>query len=444
MNKNLTIQVSDPCQEPWGEMTPNSQGKHCSSCAKTVVDFTKMTDRELLHWWNSKESATSTCGRFREDQLNRSLSIPPVPKVSLLRKMAAVATTLVLATSGLAAQSQISPDHFLLNGKVFGSDKSEELIGANIAVYQDEKLITGTTTDFDGAYQLHLNKALNGENLKIEISYIGYQSKSQEIDLQTPNIDFILNESAEILGDVIVGTTAISRKKVKVASKPVLTGEVLDRNSKEKLKGANLSIIDGKGNFFKGTSTDDKGRFKMDLSKLSNPKDYFVEVSYVGYETEVFPLSEVKINRKQKFKLSIGLDLPTVVVTCESKYINSKVVMGGVRTKRKESFKNEDSRHEKALGIRLDKDNFICFPNPFYSSTTLKFDWSKSEYMFLRLTSMEGRMVFEKRILTVAGENKFQIRTDDLGLGAGMYLVHLESLEGVIISLPLIKVDHGF
>ena len=56
-------------------MTPAEQGHFCGSCQKAVVDFTWMNDMQLVAFFK-KPSTGSVCGRFYNDQLNRSLTIP--------------------------------------------------------------------------------------------------------------------------------------------------------------------------------------------------------------------------------------------------------------------------------------------------------------------------------------------------------------------------------
>jgi len=77
--QRLTVSIPMPCQEDWSAMTPQTRGRFCSSCQKTVVDFTAMTDAEVVNWLSSRKG--ETCGRFRENQLERSLRVIP-PKAS--------------------------------------------------------------------------------------------------------------------------------------------------------------------------------------------------------------------------------------------------------------------------------------------------------------------------------------------------------------------------
>jgi hypothetical protein len=55
-------------------MTPTEKGKFCGSCQKTVVDFTNMSDRQIVEFF--KKPPSSVCGRVYNDQLNRDIVIP--------------------------------------------------------------------------------------------------------------------------------------------------------------------------------------------------------------------------------------------------------------------------------------------------------------------------------------------------------------------------------
>jgi hypothetical protein len=69
--KKMRISIENPCHEDWQTMTPETQGRFCGACEKTVVDFTTMSDAEILHYF-SKPSVEETCGRFRVEQLSES------------------------------------------------------------------------------------------------------------------------------------------------------------------------------------------------------------------------------------------------------------------------------------------------------------------------------------------------------------------------------------
>ena len=48
-----TFGISEPCSENWANMTPNEKGAFCSNCAKDVVDWSKLSEQELLTQMNS-------------------------------------------------------------------------------------------------------------------------------------------------------------------------------------------------------------------------------------------------------------------------------------------------------------------------------------------------------------------------------------------------------
>jgi hypothetical protein len=64
----MRLSIPKPCHENWNEMTPNEQGSFCNVCAKTVVDFSQMSDEEVLGYFKNK-GEEKTCGRFKATQL---------------------------------------------------------------------------------------------------------------------------------------------------------------------------------------------------------------------------------------------------------------------------------------------------------------------------------------------------------------------------------------
>jgi hypothetical protein len=71
-----SIRIPEPCAESWAAMAPDSRGRHCATCQKTVVDFTYKTDAEILAYFR-QVGAGRTCGRFLAGQLGRPLRPAP-------------------------------------------------------------------------------------------------------------------------------------------------------------------------------------------------------------------------------------------------------------------------------------------------------------------------------------------------------------------------------
>lgn len=74
MPKYLSLKINEPCHENWDAMSQQAQGKFCGSCQKTVIDFTTMTDTQLVNFF--KQNTGNTCGRFYDDQLDKQIAIP--------------------------------------------------------------------------------------------------------------------------------------------------------------------------------------------------------------------------------------------------------------------------------------------------------------------------------------------------------------------------------
>ncbi len=55
----IAIDIPQPCEEAWEPMQPVAGGLHCQSCAKTVVDFTRCTDEEIVRFFSQRLSAKS-------------------------------------------------------------------------------------------------------------------------------------------------------------------------------------------------------------------------------------------------------------------------------------------------------------------------------------------------------------------------------------------------
>ena len=70
--KRLNLSIPTPCHENWDAMTPQQQGRFCGSCQKTVVDFTKMTDQQVLNYFSEMHGG-NTCGKFSVEQLDRDM-----------------------------------------------------------------------------------------------------------------------------------------------------------------------------------------------------------------------------------------------------------------------------------------------------------------------------------------------------------------------------------
>ena len=98
MDKSIRVQVKEPCHENWQNMTENEKGRFCGSCQKTVVDFTLMSDKQILD--HLSKATGKTCGRFANDQLDRELKAKVVKPKSKWAYFINLLIPIVFTSSG--------------------------------------------------------------------------------------------------------------------------------------------------------------------------------------------------------------------------------------------------------------------------------------------------------------------------------------------------------
>ena len=234
MLKSLRLNIPEPCQENWQNMTPQEQGRFCGSCQKIVVDFSRMTDNELLNYFS--KASEHTCGRFSNDQLNRDLKPTTVKK----RFTWAYAWNIILATFLITeANAQVTPvkkkksevqlpdispkmgDFAVvdkadevkqreLKGVVLDSASNTPLVGVSIIVKGTSR---GVVTDSLGTFKLVTDK---NEPVELVVSYVGYQTQTLKIDSSTNLQGIKLTMAPMLYGDVVVvAGYAVVHKKTK-------------------------------------------------------------------------------------------------------------------------------------------------------------------------------------------------------------------------------------
>lgn len=80
MENQLKISIPTPCHENLSLMDKTEKGKFCLSCQKEVIDFTKMSDAEIVLYFDKKKSgAAKVCGTFRADQVLEKEKMIEIP-----------------------------------------------------------------------------------------------------------------------------------------------------------------------------------------------------------------------------------------------------------------------------------------------------------------------------------------------------------------------------
>lgn len=225
MKKAFSISVKEPCSEKFVNFKKTAQGGFCNSCQKEVIDFTHLSDTELVDYLKKEES--STCGRFNYSQLKtHHLNSVSAMKLNIFTRSLRLASFSLLALCAIPnvqAQETASAEHIVetkinvskinLDNRQSGIEKytvsgtvldeqNLPLAGVNV-VLKGTKI--GVVTDFDGKFKFPETLEVNDVLL---FSYIGYDTKEYKVSKSaSETIDITINfetVDVELLGEVII------------------------------------------------------------------------------------------------------------------------------------------------------------------------------------------------------------------------------------------------
>ncbi|MBC7861916.1 MAG: carboxypeptidase-like regulatory domain-containing protein [Bacteroidia bacterium] len=196
----MKLSIPSPCSENWNNMLPNETGRFCNSCQKSVVDFSKFSDEQLLEFFTKKEPAENVCGKFRNDQLNRTVFISkPAPNLYnrwlalamgffTMIKVSDAQTEIKRDESGLVMQNKKSQQNIRstrssgISGIVIDEETKEPIPYAVIFIDGTEN---GTMTDFEGKFRFEKVLLIGNQRNKFIIKHTAYKTK--EVEFVTAN-----------------------------------------------------------------------------------------------------------------------------------------------------------------------------------------------------------------------------------------------------------------
>ncbi|MFS4473351.1 hypothetical protein [Chryseobacterium sp. T20] len=135
----MKITIPKPCHENWNAMTPDEKGRFCAVCSKTVRDFRRAPDDEIIEAFTN--ASQKICGNFNPSQLNRDLHYSHIN--SLFVKFA---VGFILTTGGIiSVNAQQKTANYTLKTEdireitvtEFGTHKDRKLLGSVSVVPAD-------------------------------------------------------------------------------------------------------------------------------------------------------------------------------------------------------------------------------------------------------------------------------------------------------------------
>lgn len=251
MQKQTALYIPKPCHEDWNNMSPTERGKFCSACGKQVIDFSLMSDTQILNYLSAQPG--KVCGRFDAAQLERPLIETKIknkkswwmalamPLLFLFERSEAQEIKVIGDTTIVTPDEKdiLPPQHEqgsgeILVGKVAvcNTKKPASLIDTVIAVSNkvtvagkviDEnnnplpfasvrikESIKGTTTDSSGNFSIEINSY--NESVILTASYVGYTTAEKLIILNNETLTVTMQLEPVSLGEVVVTGYTIQKQ----------------------------------------------------------------------------------------------------------------------------------------------------------------------------------------------------------------------------------------
>lgn len=214
-NKNIIISINNPCKEDWNKMTDNIYGKFCDHCKENVIDFTNLSDNEIIRIIENNKN--NLCGRFNEDQLNRVIAIKPTENNHSFFARIAAALMLFTSTKEALAHtnnsfpgSLISTDKQIksrsaltdkvnpieLTGTIYDANTNKPIPNAKIMIvspaFTDSSHVY--TSDEDGNYSIPIPDSTERRTISLMIAAADYQETTIKVsydDYSTQNNVFL-------------------------------------------------------------------------------------------------------------------------------------------------------------------------------------------------------------------------------------------------------------
>lgn len=176
MKKQFSLEIENPCDAKFSEMTPNANGSFCSSCAKNVIDLSRKTNSEVAKILaNSKDS--SICARLKTSQLDQVFEHTETSKLNNLKYATAIAASVLLSSNVVAQEKEpvkIEVDSTKPQRVIMGKIAYREPISKVISVTIQGKLLDSKT-----------KKTLSEKLYPNLMIYINGASKNIKIDAKT-------------------------------------------------------------------------------------------------------------------------------------------------------------------------------------------------------------------------------------------------------------------
>jgi hypothetical protein len=291
---DFIVRIPEPCHEDWNQMQPDAKGKFCSSCSKSVFDFSNKTDAEIKTILIEHKDQ-KVCGHFKKTQIDRPLNITldlnNLPKNISLTKTFAIALFLVFGSLLFSCKDEHGKDVQVnkdLPQMILGSmappppldSTSCDMLTGEIPIDNTEVYVTEGTVDggisFGEEYGIVPPEPIDPpkiiEHVAGGLSYIIFEPDAVKDTLQA---DFTLNESQLSITDQL----KISPDKMFIVYPNPSNGEFTIAYDLLKRSDVTISIYNISGSLVRSV-TDVKeqyeGRYRLPVNLNELPNGIYI------------------------------------------------------------------------------------------------------------------------------------------------------------------------
>lgn len=346
--KQIQITVSNPCHEKWSDMTSTDHGAFCQSCSREVIDFSRMTDREVIEYLSTHQAG---CGRFRRDQVEAPLTMAVVDNGTLRWRALLLGLLPMLAGEQLSAgrmnatvltdQSPTPlpakkdtakilagipdtiaspaciPDTIVVTGKVTDYNRVP-IAGAEVSVHYPSGSHAGisTVTDSSGYFEMQLTASMYTYGMPyLRVVNDKYERKVK-LTQEERQMCFVFMGDERLY---IMGGMGWSVKYVSAAGKQTLWSRMIQLTDALHatargeftvygktwygglpLRDVSIRVVDSAGRFYgNGAVSDADGAYSIQISRAEQElRDYHLEYSLDGHYQRDIPLTKAATQRK--------------------------------------------------------------------------------------------------------------------------------------------------
>ncbi|MBW0176284.1 carboxypeptidase-like regulatory domain-containing protein [Sediminibacterium sp.] len=228
---SYSLSLKKGCQQTWSAMSDKQDGKFCMQCAKLVIDFTELSDQEIIQLLS--QNTRNVCARVTPEQLNRDLRThTPKAKRTRLAIFTGIFTMLTVENASAALHKSsvnttlyhveepssrlhvksdvnagpptIDSTQNIIQGKVTGANTKLPIAYATVMIKNTN---VGVLTDTMGLFTIIVPEKLKAKQIELVVSSVGYVQVETKIDpkrMYEKGELIFLQPNEELLGEVII------------------------------------------------------------------------------------------------------------------------------------------------------------------------------------------------------------------------------------------------